>query len=76
MPCTRLTIVLYTCKNLCNIEHICSVLQVRLPLDTTDDVDEDPTGNRALWDRGLLNGASQKVSEKKLTLHADIQVLL
>lgn len=25
-----------------------------------DDVDEDPTGNKALWDRGLLNGASQK----------------
>jgi hypothetical protein len=28
--------------------------------ETTDDVDEDPTGNKALWDRGLLNGASQK----------------
>lgn len=26
----------------------------------SDDVDEDPTGNKALWDRGLLNGASQK----------------
>ena len=34
---------------------------MRLPLDTTDEVDEDPTGNKALWDRGLLNGASQKV---------------
>lgn len=33
---------------------------VRLPPNTTDDVDEDPTGNKALWDRGLLNGASQK----------------
>ena len=38
---------------------------MRLPLDTSDDVDEDPTGNRALWDRGLLNGASQKVSATK-----------
>ena len=28
--------------------------------DVSDDVDEDPTGNKALWDRGLLNGASQK----------------
>lgn len=35
--------------------------QVRLPPNTSDDVDEDPTGNKALWDRGLLNGASQKV---------------
>ena len=33
---------------------------IRLPPDTSDDVDEDPTGNKALWDRGLLNGASQK----------------
>ncbi|KAK9701922.1 Mono-functional DNA-alkylating methyl methanesulfonate N-term [Popillia japonica] len=33
---------------------------VRLPPNSSDDVDEDPTGNKALWDRGLLNGASQK----------------
>ncbi|XP_067652800.1 splicing factor 3B subunit 3 [Haliotis asinina] len=33
---------------------------VRLPTDVSDEVDEDPTGNKALWDRGLLNGASQK----------------
>ncbi|KAK2157142.1 hypothetical protein NP493_1904g00008 [Ridgeia piscesae] len=37
-----------------------NVAIVRLPQDTSDDVDEDPTGNKALWDRGLLNGASQK----------------
>lgn len=37
------------------------ICQVRLPPNTSDDVDEDPTGNKALWDRGLLNGASQKV---------------
>jgi len=36
-------------------------LKVRLPKDISDEVDEDPTGNKALWDRGLLNGASQKV---------------
>ena len=35
--------------------------QTRLPSDVSDDVDEDPTGNKALWDRGCLNGASQKV---------------
>ena len=34
--------------------------QLRLPTGTSDDVDEDPTGNKALWDRGLLGGASQK----------------
>ncbi|XP_072013068.1 splicing factor 3B subunit 3-like [Amphiura filiformis] len=33
---------------------------VRLPTNTNDEVDEDPTGTKALWDRGLLNGASQK----------------
>lgn len=33
---------------------------LRLPHSVTDEVDEDPTGNKALWDRGLLSGASQK----------------
>uniref|UniRef100_A0A1B6GN54 Uncharacterized protein n=3 Tax=Cuerna arida TaxID=1464854 RepID=A0A1B6GN54_9HEMI len=33
---------------------------IRLSQNISDDVDEDPTGNKALWDRGLLNGASQK----------------
>ncbi|KAK6617102.1 Splicing factor 3B subunit 3 [Polyplax serrata] len=33
---------------------------IRLSSIVSDDVDEDPTGNKALWDRGLLNGASQK----------------
>uniref|UniRef100_A0A914UNU2 Cleavage/polyadenylation specificity factor A subunit C-terminal domain-containing protein n=1 Tax=Plectus sambesii TaxID=2011161 RepID=A0A914UNU2_9BILA len=38
-----------------------SIVCVRLPKGTVDEVQEDPTGVRALWDRGLLNGASQKV---------------
>ncbi|CDW54241.1 splicing factor 3B subunit 3 [Trichuris trichiura] len=33
---------------------------LRLPAGTVDDVQEDPTGIRALWDKGVLNGASQK----------------
>ncbi|ELT96001.1 hypothetical protein CAPTEDRAFT_155561 [Capitella teleta] len=37
-----------------------NICVVRLPSNATDDVDEDPTGNKALWDRGSLNGASQK----------------
>lgn len=43
------------------IKHfILYFLQIRLASGINDDVDEDPTGNKALWDRGLLNGASQK----------------
>ncbi|XP_063828077.1 splicing factor 3B subunit 3 isoform X1 [Ostrinia nubilalis] len=37
-----------------------NIAVMRLPQSVSDDVDEDPTGNKALWDRGLLNGASQK----------------
>lgn len=37
-----------------------SIALLRLPADVSDDVDDDPHINRALWDRGLLNGASQK----------------
>ncbi|VEL19402.1 unnamed protein product [Protopolystoma xenopodis] len=33
---------------------------LRLPPNVSDDVEEDPSGNRALWDRGFLGGASQK----------------
>ena len=38
-----------------------STSQTRLPSDISDEVDEDPSGSRAIWDRGLLNGATQKV---------------
>jgi len=41
---------------------------LRLPHSVTDDVDEDPTGTKSLWDRGLLSGASQK-SENISTVH-------
>jgi len=41
---------------------------LRLPQSVSDDVDDDPTGNKALWDRGLLNGASQK-AENVCTFH-------
>lgn len=37
-----------------------NIAVIRLSSSITDDVDEDPTGAKALWDRGLLNGASQK----------------
>ncbi|XP_019849007.1 PREDICTED: splicing factor 3B subunit 3-like isoform X2 [Amphimedon queenslandica] len=35
---------------------------LRLPSDVTDQVDEDPSGSRSLWDRGFLNGATQKAN--------------
>lgn len=38
-----------------------NVFVVRLPSSISDEVDEDPTGTKAFWDRGLLNGAPQKV---------------
>ena len=50
---------MHTCSNRV-IFPLCP-LQIRLPSDISDEVDEDPTGNRAIWGRGLLNGASQKV---------------
>ncbi|XP_050527513.1 splicing factor 3B subunit 3 isoform X1 [Daktulosphaira vitifoliae] len=33
---------------------------IRIASSISDEVDDDPTGNKSLWDRGLLNGASQK----------------
>lgn len=41
---------------------------LRLPHSINDDVDEDPTATKSLWDRGLLNGASQK-AENIITFH-------
>eukprot|EP00053_Salpingoeca_punica_P015507 m.143210 g.143210 ORF g.143210 m.143210 type:complete len:1195 (+) comp16736_c0_seq1:55-3639(+) len=38
-----------------------NIFVARLPKDATDDVDDDPSGVKAIWDKGLLNGASQKV---------------
>lgn len=36
-------------------------LQLRLPAKVNEDVQEDPSGTKQLWERGNLNGASQKV---------------
>lgn len=37
------------------------IFQIRLPTAISDEVEEDPTGVKALWDRGWLGGSSQKV---------------
>ena len=36
---------------------------VRLPLDVSDDIAEDPTGGKIKWEQGRLNGAPNKVDE-------------
>lgn len=37
-----------------------NIFGIRLESEVKDDIDEDPTGIKSLWDRGLLNGAPQK----------------
>lgn len=39
-----------------------------LPKDVNDDLDDDPSGTKSLWDRGWLGGTSQKV-ENVATIH-------
>lgn len=36
-------------------------IKCRLPSGATDDANVDPTGEKGLWDRGVLNGASNKM---------------
>jgi splicing factor 3B subunit 3 len=46
-----------------------NICLVRLPSDCTDDLEsEDPTGNKAFWEKGVLSGASQK-SEVLVNFH-------
>ena len=47
---------------------------VRLGQNVNDNVDEDPTGTKSLWDRGLLSGAAQK-SETLCVFHIGETVL-
>jgi splicing factor 3B subunit 3 len=37
-----------------------NIVVIRLPQEINDEVDDDPTGIKSLWDRGWLGGASQK----------------
>lgn len=32
-----------------------------MPKNVVEEIQEDPTGVRAIWDRGNMNGAAQKV---------------
>ncbi len=61
-----------------------NVSVVRLPHNVNDNVEDDPTGTKSLWDRGLLSGASQKaecisvfhIGETPLSLQASRLFLL
>ncbi|EPB76162.1 hypothetical protein ANCCEY_04758 [Ancylostoma ceylanicum] len=46
--------------------------QLRLPENVNEDIQEDPTALRSLWDRGLLNGASQKVDQVAVFYTGDL----
>eukprot|EP00049_Salpingoeca_infusionum_P019072 m.360060 g.360060 ORF g.360060 m.360060 type:complete len:1203 (-) comp18864_c0_seq1:145-3753(-) len=45
----------------CVADKFGNVAVMRCPPDVTDSIDEDPTGAKAFWSRGLLNGAPQKL---------------
>ena len=46
-----------------------NVCVIRLPADCNDDVEgDDPTGNKAFWEKGVLSGASEK-SEVLVNFH-------
>lgn len=55
---------------LCALDHLSCALAdkfgnicvLQLPKEVDDNVGEDPTGFRSLWDRGILGGTSQKLS--------------
>lgn len=45
-----------------------NICVLQLPEDINDDLDDDPTGTKSLWDRGWLGGASQK-ADNVATFH-------
>ncbi|KAL7057635.1 hypothetical protein AAHC03_016375 [Spirometra sp. Aus1] len=38
-----------------------NIVLLRLPANANDEIEEDPSGNRSLWDRTALGGSSQKL---------------
>lgn len=51
-----------------------NVVVLRLPNNVVDDVEDDPSGTRALWDRGFLGGASQKIEVNTVSSLYEIAV--
>ncbi|CAF1963976.1 unnamed protein product [Rotaria magnacalcarata] len=60
--CPRFTVAccLLDYSTVCLADKFGNISILRVPVDANDDVEIDPTGSKGLWDRGLLNGASNK----------------
>ncbi|KAL3669331.1 hypothetical protein V7S43_005707 [Phytophthora oleae] len=54
--------VLLDYDTLCGADKFGNVFVSRLPSEVSDEID-NPTGNRILWDSGLLNGAPNKLEQ-------------
>uniref|UniRef100_A0AAV1UXA1 DNA damage-binding protein 1 n=1 Tax=Peronospora matthiolae TaxID=2874970 RepID=A0AAV1UXA1_9STRA len=54
--------VLLDYDTLCGADKFGNVFVCRLPSEVSDEID-NPTGNRILWDSGLLNGAPNKLEQ-------------
>jgi splicing factor 3B subunit 3 len=48
-------------QTVCGADKFGNIVVARLPTDASDDIAEDPTGAKAFWSRGILNGAPQKL---------------
>jgi splicing factor 3B subunit 3 len=59
---------------MCGADKFGNVFVGRLPSETSEEVDEDTTGSRAVFERGYLQGAAFKVSEKKFGSRNSVQV--
>ncbi|KNC86365.1 splicing factor 3B subunit 3 [Sphaeroforma arctica JP610] len=46
---------------ICGADKFGNVYLLRLPSGAVDDIDDDPSGTKVIWQRGLLGGAPQKV---------------
>ncbi|CAH0517240.1 unnamed protein product [Peronospora belbahrii] len=54
--------VLLDYDTLCGADKFGNIFVSRLPSEVSDEID-NPTGNRILWDSGLLNGAPNKLEQ-------------
>lgn len=54
------TASLLDCDTVAGADKFGNISVIRLPTAISDEIDEDPTGVKALWDRGWLGGSSQK----------------
>ncbi|UYV63982.1 SF3B3 [Cordylochernes scorpioides] len=65
---------LVDCNTVAGADKFGNITVIRIPTLISDEVDEDPTGVKALWDRGWLGGASQK-AEVIANFHVEEVVL-